>query len=113
MFLGYAGSKVDSGLEFLKPKGLAAGGFVLVIIPFCPPAGVVFRHLKVKVGNIRMHLTAKAAGLELQRAPDGKDLTPKCPMGFYPQETLTKHDETRNVQNCVGIQIMELNPVCE
>jgi hypothetical protein len=34
-------------------------------------------------------------------------------MGFYPQETLTKRDETRNVQNCVGIQIMELNPVCK
>jgi hypothetical protein len=69
--------------------------------------------LKVKVGNIRTHLTAKATGLEWQRAPDGKDSTPKCPMGFYPQETLTKRDETRNVQNCVGIQIMELNPVCE
>jgi hypothetical protein len=53
--------------------------------------------LKVKVGNIRMHLTAKAAGLEWQRAPNDKDSMPKCPMGFYPQETLTKRDETRNV----------------
>jgi hypothetical protein len=32
-------------------------------------------------------------------------------VGFDPQEALTKHDETRNVQNCVEIQIMELNPI--
>jgi hypothetical protein len=32
-------------------------------------------------------------------------------MGFDPQETLTHHDETRYVQDGVGIQIMELNPV--
>jgi hypothetical protein len=113
MFLGYTGPKVDSGLEFLKPEGLAAGGLVLGIKPFCPPAGVVFGRLKVKVGDIRTHLAAKAAGLEWQRAPDDKDSTPKGPMGFYPQETLTKRDETRNMQNRVGIQIMELNPVCK
>jgi hypothetical protein len=95
------GSKVDSGLEFLKPEGLAAGGLVLGIKPFRPLAGVVFGHLKVKVGNIRTHLTAKGTGLEWQRAPDDKDSMPKCPMGFYPQETLTKRDETHNVQNCV------------
>jgi hypothetical protein len=111
MFPGYPGPKVDSGLEFLKPEGLAAGGLVLGIKLFRPPAGVVFGRLKVKVGDIRTHLAAKAAGLEWQRAPDDKDSTPKGPMGFYPQETLTKRDETRNVQNRVGIQIMELNPV--
>jgi hypothetical protein len=43
--------------------------------------------------------------------PDGKNLAPKRPVGFDPQEAFTKRDETRNVQNCVGIQIMELNPV--
>jgi hypothetical protein len=32
-------------------------------------------------------------------------------MGLDPQNTLTEHDETRNVQNRVGIQIMELNPI--
>jgi hypothetical protein len=32
-------------------------------------------------------------------------------MGLDPQKTLTEHDETHNVQNHVGIQIMELNPV--
>jgi hypothetical protein len=34
-------------------------------------------------------------------------------MGFDPQKTLTEHDETCNVQNHVGIQIMELNLVCK
>jgi hypothetical protein len=32
-------------------------------------------------------------------------------MGLDPQETLIERDETRNVQNRVGIQIMEPNPV--
>jgi hypothetical protein len=32
-------------------------------------------------------------------------------VGFDPQETLTQHDETCYVQDGVGIQIMELNPV--
>jgi hypothetical protein len=103
MFPGYTGPKVDSGLEFFKPEGLAAGGFVLGLKPFRPLAGIIFGRLKVKVGDIRMHLTVKAAGLEWQRASDDKDSTPKGPIGFYLQETLTKRDETRNVQNCVGI----------
>jgi hypothetical protein len=45
--------------------------------------------------------------------PDDEDSGPKRPMGLDPQETLTERDETRNVQNRVGIQIMELNPVCK
>jgi hypothetical protein len=32
-------------------------------------------------------------------------------MGFDPQKALTEHDETCNMQNCIGIQIMELNPI--
>jgi hypothetical protein len=32
-------------------------------------------------------------------------------MGLDPQKALTEHDETRNVQNNIGIQIMELNPI--
>jgi hypothetical protein len=32
-------------------------------------------------------------------------------VGFNPQEAFAERDEARNVQNCVGIQIMELNPV--
>jgi hypothetical protein len=43
--------------------------------------------------------------------PDDKDSAPQCPVGFNPQETFTERDEARNVKNCVGIQIMELNPV--
>jgi hypothetical protein len=47
----------------------------------------------------------------LQRAPDDEDSAPERPVGFDPQETFTKRDEARNVQNCVGIQIVELNPI--
>jgi hypothetical protein len=34
-------------------------------------------------------------------------------MGFIPQNTFTQHDEARYVQNSIGIQIMELNSICE
>jgi hypothetical protein len=34
-------------------------------------------------------------------------------MGFDPQKALAKHDETRDMQNRIGIQIMELNPIRE
>jgi hypothetical protein len=34
-------------------------------------------------------------------------------VGLDPQETLTKHDKTRDVENGVGIQVMELNPIRE
>jgi hypothetical protein len=44
---------------------------------------------------------------------DGENPAPKCPLGFDPQETFTKRDKTRDVQNRIGIQIMELNPVRE
>jgi hypothetical protein len=32
-------------------------------------------------------------------------------VGFDPEEALTERDETRNVENSVGVQIVELNPV--
>jgi hypothetical protein len=34
-------------------------------------------------------------------------------VGFDPQETFIECDKTRNVQNHIGIQIMELNPIRE
>jgi hypothetical protein len=43
--------------------------------------------------------------------PDGEDSTPERPVGFDSKEALTEHDETRDVENSVGIQIMELNPI--
>jgi hypothetical protein len=69
--------------------------------------------LKVEVFDVRAHLAAETIVLEWKRTPDSKDSAPKHPMGFDPQKALTKRDETRNVQNCVGIQVMELNPVCK
>jgi hypothetical protein len=47
----------------------------------------------------------------LRRAPDDEDSAPQRPVGFNPQEAFTERDEARNVQDCVGIQIVELNPV--
>jgi hypothetical protein len=49
----------------------------------------------------------------MQRAPNDEDSTPKHPMGFDPQKAFTERDEIRNVQNRIGIQIMELNPIRE
>jgi hypothetical protein len=60
-----------------------------------------------------VHLAAEAAGLVAQRVPDGENLAPERPVGFDPQEAFTKRDETHNVQNRIGIQIMELNPIRE
>jgi hypothetical protein len=49
----------------------------------------------------------------VRRAPDGEDSTPERPVGLDSKEAFTEHDETRNVENSVGIQIMELNPICK
>jgi hypothetical protein len=49
--------------------------------------------------------------LVVRRTLDGENSTPERPVGFDPEEALTEHDETRNVENSVGIQNMELNPV--
>jgi hypothetical protein len=111
MFPRHPGPKDGGGLKLLKPKVFATGELVLGVEPFCPPAGIVFGRLEVEVGDVRTHLAAEAASLELQRAPDDKNLAPKLPVGFDPQEAFTKRDETCNVQNRVGIQIMELNLV--
>src|ERR1041385_2946460 len=40
-----------------------------------------------------------------------KKAPPKSPMGVNPQEGLAKSDETRNVQNPIGSQIMQLEPI--
>jgi hypothetical protein len=47
----------------------------------------------------------------VRRAPDVEDSTLECPVGLDSKEALIERDETRNVENSVGIQIMELNPV--
>jgi hypothetical protein len=47
----------------------------------------------------------------VRRAPNGENSTPKRPVGFDPQEAFTERDETCNVENSVGIQIMKLNPI--
>src|SRR3954466_16225200 len=40
-----------------------------------------------------------------------KKAPPKSPMGVNPQESFAKSDETRNVQNPVGSQVMQLKPI--
>jgi hypothetical protein len=94
---GHSGSKYGGGLELPKPKSFTVRGLVLGIEPLCPLAGIVFGRLEEEVGDIRAHLTAEAAGLELQRAPNNENSVPQCPVGFNPQETFTKRDESRNV----------------
>jgi hypothetical protein len=106
-------SKDGGGPKLLEPEVFASGGLVLGIEPLCPPAGVVFGRLEIEVWHIWVHLAAEATGLVAQWVPNNENPAPKCPVGFDPQETFTKHDKTRNVQNRVGIQIMELNPICE
>jgi hypothetical protein len=59
------------------------------------------------------HLAAEAASLVMLWTPDDENLTPERPMRLDPQETFAKRDETRNVQNSVGIQIVKLNPISE
>jgi hypothetical protein len=53
--------------------------------------------LEGEVGDIWAHLTAEAAGLELQRTPNNENSAPQRPVGFNPQEAFTERDETRNV----------------
>jgi hypothetical protein len=97
MFLRHARSKDASGLKFLESEIFAVRGFVLGVIPFHPPAGIVLGRLKVEVFDVRARLAAEATGLEWKRTPDSKNPAPKRPMWFDPQEALTKRDETRNV----------------
>jgi hypothetical protein len=59
--------------------------------------GIVFGRLEVEVGDVRTHLAAEAASLELQRALDDANSMPKRPVRLDPQEAFTKRDETRNV----------------
>src|SRR4051812_5446516 len=40
-----------------------------------------------------------------------KNASPKSPMGINPQESLTKGDKTRNVQNPIGSKVMQLEPI--
>jgi hypothetical protein len=104
-------SKDSGGSKFFKPEFFAIGGFVLCIEPLRSLARIVFGRGQVEVGDIRADLATKSAGLELQGLPDHKNLAPKRPVGFDPQEAFIERDKTRNVENCVGVQIMKLNPI--
>jgi hypothetical protein len=97
--------------KFLKTEVLAVEGFVLGIEPLRPLAGIIFQRLEIEVVDVLAHLVAEAANLVVLRAPNDKNLTPERPMGLDPQETFTKRDETRDVQNSDGIQITKLNPI--
>jgi hypothetical protein len=100
-------------MEFLEPEVFAVGELVLGVVPLRPPPGIVFGRLEVQIFDVWAHLNAKAAGLIWKRVPNSKDSAPQRPVGFDPQEALTKHDKARNVKYGIGIQIMELNPICK
>jgi hypothetical protein len=97
--------------KFFKTEVLAGEEFVLGIEPLRPPARIVLRHLEIEIFDVLTHLAAEAASLVVRRTPDGENSTPKGPVGFDPEEAFTEHDETRNVENSVGSQIVKLNPV--
>jgi hypothetical protein len=99
--------------KFLKIEVLASEGFILGIEPLCPLARIIFWCLEIEVLDVLAHLLAEAASLVVLRVPDDENSTLEHPMGFDPRETFTKRDETRNVKNSVGIQIMKLNPISE
>jgi hypothetical protein len=101
----------DGRSKLLKTELLAGEEFVLGIEPFCPPARVVLRRLEIEIFDVLTHLAAEAASLVVRRTPDGEDSMPERPVGFDSKEALIEHDETRDVDNSIGIQIMELNPV--
>jgi hypothetical protein len=111
MFPRHPRSEIGDGSKLLEPEILTGGRFILGIEPFRPPAEVVLRRLKVEIGNIRAHLATEATGLIVQGTPDDEDSAPKCPMGLDPQEALAKRNEARKMQNRIGIQVIELNPV--
>jgi hypothetical protein len=98
-------------MEFLESKVFVVGGLVLGVVPLRPPPGIIFGRLEVEILDVWAHLNAETAGLIGQRVPNSKDSAPQRPVGFDPQEALTKCDKARNVKYGIGIQVMELNPV--
>jgi hypothetical protein len=90
---------------------LASRGFVPGIKPLRPPPRIVFRSLEVEVVDVLAYLAAETTSLVMQGAPDDEDSAPQRPVGLNPQEALTKHDEARDMENGVGIQVVELNPI--
>jgi hypothetical protein len=110
---GHSWSKGGGSSKLLEPKVFASGELVLGVEPFRPPAGFVLGRLEIEVGHVRTHLATEAAGLVLQWVPGDEDSAPERPVGLDPEEAFTQRDEARNVKNRVGIQIMELNPICE
>jgi hypothetical protein len=111
--LRHSWSKGGGSSKLLEPKVFASGELVLGVEPFCPPAGVVLGRLEVEVGYVRTHLAPKAASLVLQWVPDDEDSALEHPVGLDPQEAFTQRDEAHNVKNRVGIQIVDLHPICE
>src|ERR1041385_5639752 len=55
--------------------------------------------------------THSTHGVLTVRPFNTKKTSPKSPMGINPQESLTKSDETRNVQNPIGSKVMQLEPI--
>jgi hypothetical protein len=99
------------GSKFFKTEVLTGEEFVLGVEPLCPPARIFLQNLEIEVFDVLAHLAAEAASLVVRGMPNGVNSTPERLVGLDTKEALTEHDETRNVENSVGIQIMELNLV--
>jgi hypothetical protein len=99
--------------KLLKTEILVSRRFVLGIKPFRPLPRIVFQSPEVEVLDVLVHLAAETTSLVMQRAQDDKDSVPQRPVGLNPQEALTKRDKARDTKDGVGIQVMELNPICK
>jgi hypothetical protein len=58
-----SGPKDVGRMKFVEPEFLTDGVLVLGAKPFHPPAGIILRHPKIEVLDIRAHLIAKTASL--------------------------------------------------
>jgi hypothetical protein len=109
----HSGTDSGGGSKLLETEILASRGLVPGVKSSRPPPRIVFWSLQVEVVDVLAHLAAETTSLVMQRAPDDKDSAPQRPVGLNPQEALTKHDKACDMKNGVGIQVMELNPICK
>jgi hypothetical protein len=99
------------GSKFFKTEVLTGEEFVLGVELLCPPSRIVLQCLEIEIFDVLAHLAAEATSLVVRGTPNCVNLMLERPVGLDTKEALTEHDETCNVENGVGIQIMELNPI--
>src|SRR3954463_9479413 len=99
-------------IERSKTKLLTSNAAILQIKPaLSPPAnGIDLLQVKIRI-FIPNGDTHPTHGILRVRPFYTKKAPPESPMGVNPQESLTKSDETRNVQTPVGSHVVQLEPI--